>query len=700
MTLRRRAHLLLPSPLGVVEYDVLEDTVFVGPAARGGLTAGPLPFKEAVAALTADAEGAYAVKALPGEATPVVNGEPGDGRTLADGDKVALGERTFVFRTSRRGGSTRVSGPAAPAAPRTQGKGKTGRKRTTRMRANPWVTAVALSGALLLLVGLYLAIDRLSSLRADESVRSYVPEPPAAPEEGAARLDPAAQAYEQVARYEAEHPEDVSGAIERYRDHLRRFPASPEADRARARMRELYDAAAAAELADLKQEIEQRIRDEQFATALASIRSFERRFGATASGEEVAALRRRVREAARASLDALLAKVGPMVGTNPRLAHRALLAASPEYPPDLAGEITGLMERAIALMKTRGAPPPEPHEPRKPPPVEPGHPPGDAPTKPPGEDGGGRPTPPGEVFTEAGAFAQWKDAYAALTGAHYREALDGYSLLVLRYGDTETVRQNQKRIAAGRFAAKVGVEGPAGLLSVPYEEKHGRIEVEYGFDDARVVQQDFSVEQPFPSERPVTWEPHQGAIRLSNTTGLFHVLVWEPDVRLEARVVAEVAHDFGILAVDDTDEYRAVMLDVNNTLFQLKKGAAARPNPGHLLWFMGQGVWADADADAVGYIKIAERTTVKIQNADRVTMEMIRKGDDCEAGFHGRTDGVDLRGKVRGDDGGGLGSARLGLFVNTGIIVVEELKISGKVDMKWFARYLATLVDGVRGPED
>ena len=91
---------------------------------------------------------------------------------------------------------------------------------------------------------------------------------------------------------------------------------------------------------------------------------------------------------------------------------------------------------------------------------------------------------------------------------------------------------------------------------------------------------------------------------------------------------------------------------------------------------------------------------MKIKNMDRLTMELIRKGDDCEGSFHGRTDGVNLKGRVRGDDGGGLASARLGLFAHTGVIVVEEIKISGKVDMEWFGAYLASLVEATRGPED
>ncbi len=695
MSPRRRAHLLLPSPLGTVEYDILEDTAYVGPGPRGGLTANPLPFMKAVALLAAS-EGGYVVRALPGEAVPVVNDRPGEGRRLADGDRIALAQDVMVYRepASRTPAALRQVAAGPPAErkqPRT-------RKRVTRVRANPWVTAVSLAGALLLLVGLYLVLDRLAGLRADESTTAYVPDPPTVPELRAARLEPPAQAYRQVAQYESDHGDDLDGSLDRYRDFARKFPGSPEADQARARIRELYDRAGAAALTTLEKQIERRVRDGFFSTALKSVRNFERHYGATPSGENVDALRRSIRARARVSLDALLAKIGPLVGTNPRAAHRALLAASPEYPPDLSAEITGLMERAIELMKSRGGPPPEPRDgPRdgpKPVPVAPGMHPRDTPPPPEAGDG------PDDVFVEAGAFKQWREAYAELTAGRYRDALKAYSLLLLRYGDSETVKQHRRRIANGRFAAKVGAEGPSGLLSVPCEEKRGRLEVEYGFDDAAVVQRDFTIEQPFPSDRPVTWKPHQGAIRLAGATGLFHVIVWEPDVRIEARVVAEVAHDFGILAVDDRDEFRAVMFNVNNTLFKLKKGSPAHVNQGHLLWFMGQGVWADSDPEFIGYVKIAERTSVKIQNADRLKMELIRDGDVCEGSFHGRTDGVSLKGRVSGDDGGGLGPARVGVFVNTGIIVVEEIKISGKVNMDWFRAYLAQLVDTTRGPED
>ena len=361
MSPRRRAHLLLPSPLGPVEYDILEDTAYVGPGPRGGLTASALPFKEAVALLAAS-EGGYVVRSLPGETAPVVNGAAGEGKRLQDRDKVAFGTDVAVFRerSSPAGGMNRGAAAARPdSQPAAERKTPRTRKRVTRMRANPWVTAVSLCGALLLLVGLYLALDRLAGLRADESTTAYVPDPPSLPKQRAARLEAPALAYREVGRYEAEHAEDLTGSLERYRDFVRKFPGSPESDQARARIRELYDLAGASALARLRESLRKRMRDGFFSTALKSVRQFERKYGATPSGEEIDALRRSVRAQARKSLDALLEKIGPVVGTNPRAAHRALLAASPEYPPDMAAEITGLMERAIELMKSRGGPPPE-----------------------------------------------------------------------------------------------------------------------------------------------------------------------------------------------------------------------------------------------------------------------------------------------------------------------------------------------------
>jgi hypothetical protein len=342
-------------------------------------------------------------------------------------------------------------------------------------------------------------------------------------------------------------------------------------------------------------------------------------------------------------------------------------------------------------MRTRRASPPGENPRREPPPALPPPPaPGPAPAEPP---------PAPERDPEAAAKDAWIAARAALVDGRYAEALDGYALLAQRHAGTTLYRENRKRIAAGLEAARVGSKGPVALLSAPAEVRKGRLEVEYpNFDDASVVDRDFDQEQPFSSDRPVEIKPEKGFVRMSGASGLFLRVVFLPDVRLEADVTAEVGRDFGAMATEESDRFRAVMIDVANTVFKLKKGDAARVQPGHVLWFFGEGVWAAADPGEHGFIKIAERPSSRIESGDRVLLELVRHGDRLEGGFQGKTDGVSLSGRVKGDDGKGMGSARVGLFTNTGALVVHSIKVSGVVDMEWFAKRLRDMVAADPGP--
>jgi hypothetical protein len=187
---------------------------------------------------------------------------------------------------------------------------------------------------------------------------------------------------------------------------------------------------------------------------------------------------------------------------------------------------------------------------------------------------------------------------------------------------------------------------------------------------------------------------------MEKATGLLHRLVFLPDVTLEATVTVQQPHDFGALCVQESDDFRAILFNVANTLFKLKKGANKKANDGHVLWYIGQGVWAAADKDAHGFIKIAERGTVKLKSGDRLKIELTRTKDSAQGSFQGKTDGVNLEGKVKGDDGSTMGSGRVGLFTNSGIITVESVRISGVVDMEWFRKELSFLVAADPGPPD
>src|SRR5262245_48767361 len=109
-----RAHLLLPTPLGLVHYDLVDEAAFVGAGAKGNLHAAPFPFPTAKLAVRADG-GRYVVRALPGEPEPVVSGAPATGRPLTDGDRIQVGDQVALFR-SAPGAAPGAAPPPKPAA--------------------------------------------------------------------------------------------------------------------------------------------------------------------------------------------------------------------------------------------------------------------------------------------------------------------------------------------------------------------------------------------------------------------------------------------------------------------------------------------------------------------------------------------------------------------------------------------------------
>lgn len=58
-----------------------------------------------------------------------------------------------------------------------------------------------------------------------------------------------------------------------------------------------------------------------------------------------------------------------------------------------------------------------------------------------------------------------------------------------------------------------------------------------------------------------------------------------------------------------------------------------------------------------------------------------------------------LKGDVYGDDKSTMGPARVGVFANTGVVRVHQVRISGVVDPDWWAEHVKWLVTTVRGPE-
>ncbi|MFM8979751.1 MAG: hypothetical protein ACKOSS_04730 [Planctomycetia bacterium] len=723
---KRLAQLLLPSAsLGLRAYDVLEDTVFVGPG-KLGLVASALPFPKAMAVLAWQGDH-FTVRALPGEAEPLVDGQPAEGRRAGHEARVTLGSEVLQVRleqapAGRAAGAaapTRApkpaghAAPAAPAAPaahlpasgaqgapapvrRAPGsRPAAGARRVQPPRAGwnhlTWIFTTL--GLLLLLLTAVGAVGDLGALKDAERVRNLrLPEPAA----------PAAGDTERITRelmaaeaFEREHADDLDGAIARWRELLKKFPGEagqplpPEVLAAAARIESLHERASERALHDLRSTLEAQRRAKRFGSALEALRAYEKRFGDTEAAAAVPTLKDELQKDAATELEILKQKVRPLLASAPRQAHALLVGGSIELPPDLAGEVAALAEQALEGMRRRGAEP-LPREAPTPPPGTPS-----APGSQPGSQPGAQ---PGAPSPEEAARTLWRTAHGHLQAGRGVEALAAYEELLARHARLPLVEQARRRVEAGRLAARALARGPAGLLSGAAEMRRGRLEAEYAFSDPKILERDFSIEKPFASDLPLDALPVEGDVVLRGTTGVFHVLVYTSDVHVEAEGTAVVAKDLGLLAVAEEERFRALLLDLANTRFRLKKGAAATVQPGHVLWFMGEGVWKDADPGEHGFIKIAERDRSTLQPGERVKLTLTRKGERLEGGLESKSDGVALEGRVRGDDGGGMGSARVGVFVHGGELRLRVLRISGVVDMAWFERYVKELVAAAGSP--
>jgi hypothetical protein len=300
---------------------------------------------------------------------------------------------------------------------------------------------------------------------------------------------------------------------------------------------------------------------------------------------------------------------------------------------------------------------------------------------------------------EEEARMAFEKAKADLDAKNWEAARKGFSALVKQYSDTSLVAGRMDRIRAARKAADVALRGAAAFLKGEADTKNGRLEVEYEFEDDVAFLADFTLEQPFASEDALAASVRSGMVILSGSTAMMNKVVFDPaDLSWEMECVADRHEDYGLFALQDSKDYRAVVFDVGNTQFRLKKGDAAKVLSGHVLWLFGEGVWKDADPGERGFVRIAERSGNKLAAGERIRVRCETHGGQATAEIHSKSDSVDLKGALKGDDGKGVGPVRVGAFAFKGRVGVDRLKISGKPDAAWLAKQFDDLLKAAAGP--
>ncbi|MEZ6025633.1 MAG: hypothetical protein R3E85_05540 [Planctomycetota bacterium] len=674
---RDEARLLLPSPLGLLEYDLLEGATFVGPASRGGLEAAPRPFARAALVVAREGEG-HVVRALSGTSIVMVDGAAPTEQLLRDGARLQIGDQTAVFQAAHVAAAAPAAEAPRRAPPRDVERRDAPPPRPRRLPMWP----LALVAAGLVLAAVVRGVEHVQNeRRAEEVLARQLPEPLTDratewPEDVRTllELDAGARARGDGAlRAELDR---LRGALDRTRD-----PAVVAA--LRARWGEMFDRLASSELVELGDLVDRLAAGGAFARAGEEITRFERRFAGSVPADAVTPLRERIAREAATSLDVLLRDVAPLVTHAPRDAYVRLVEALDRFPVELAPKIAPLLDTACKRLHGSMPPPAPPRGTDGGGVAGPG---GDAPRDP--EPGDGAAPGDEQPDPDAVALKAWRTAHGDLLAGRYDQAAVSFRRLLDLHRASTLLSLHRPNIETAERWARAGRDGPHVLLHGDATSKRGRVQVTYEFDEHVELADDFSAEAPFATDEPVEVKWEQGLVHIRLGTGLFHRLVYTNDVRIQATVRAEVARDFGLLAVDDGPRYRAILFDLANTRFKLKKGADATVQAGHVLWLIGEGVWAAADADVHGFIKIAERTTSKLENMDRLQLELVRDGLKARGTMQGKTDGVHLEGTVKGDDGSGVGPARVGLFTHGSRMTIESVRIEGQVDPTWWASYL------------
>ncbi len=677
---REEARLLLPSPLGLLEYDLLEGATFVGPAARGGLEAAPTPFPKAAVVIAREGD-EHVARALPGAEGVLVNGAPADGTPLGDGAELGIGGEKAYFRGP--------SGPAAPPPPSRPPSREAVRPPPPRARALPlWPLALLAAG--IVLYAVTRAVDHLQAARrADSVLAREFPEPRAGGPTEISEETRSLLELDARARTHASDIASITAELDRLRGAIQRSREPDVVAALRARWNELHERLAREEHARIGAAVDDAVAAGQFARAFDIIARHEHRFAGVIDASEATPLRERIAREAAVSLDVFLRDVAPLVVHAPRDAYVRLVEALDRFPASFAPTLEPLIASARRHLYEK-VPDTAPRAPdsRRPPP--------DAPPSPaasPGASEGRDPGPPPDASDpDAIARKAWRTAHADLLAARYADAAKAYRGLLDLHGEATLPRLHRPALEAAERWARAGRDGPHVILHGDAKFERGKLEVRYEFDQRAQFAEDFTVEQPFATDQPIEAAWKEGSVTMRLGTGLFHRLVFADDVRVEAAVHAEVARDFGILAVEEGSRYRALLFHLNNTRFKLKKGDAARPQSGHLLWLVGEGVWAAADADQHGFVKFAESPESSLRNGDRLRLEFERSGRLTRGVMQGESDRVRLEGQAVGDDGSGVASARVGLFTDGGHLNVDSVRIVGQVDMAWWARHLVEQV--------
>lgn len=679
----RRAHARLIIPFRGVEqiHELLDPVTWIGPAEGGRLVARAQEFPGAAARIEVGAQ-ADTLLATGAEPRPRVRGQEAARVDLQFGDGIQFGEETVTFEKAGR---------LLPEGEEGAEEGRSHRIREKPSRfplaAGVVLTLAALGWGSLRIAGASGARSqeveaaRARTAKAERAMRDLPA--PASPGSDAERASREETAFRLLARAR----EDMAGgrpkpAREKLESLVRQYPDAAATLLAGEDLRELRALRrdeGAEELRQVQARAEALSAEGKNGEAFELLHAFADSHVGTLAGDRAGIAAETIARIASDRVDDLLRAARAAAD---RKEWQAALEAAGRAEAVAAGESRrrAAEERAKILERVPRSTPGEESPPRSPdrPPGAPEKP-GSAKEPPPSP--GKPPAPPAKpAGRDEEAAALFRSSREALEKGRLGEAERGFYRLLAEYRDAKIVRDYGVEVAQRMADCLRRGRGVAGLFHGGIQWKGERVVLTWEFEDAAEAG-DWETVRPFDVPNRGTFAVEHGEVSARGAAAFMLRAAFRPEtVTMSFRLnPGEPAQDMGAMFAETKDPGNHLLFTVANDFFKLGKGAKAYPIAGNVIFVFGRGMWKDADAGMLGFVKTGVSEEPKVPARKWTEVEVSKEKDRAKFVLEGKA----ITGRAVGDNKYELTGIRPALFVLLSEARFDEVTVEGELDPAW-----------------
>jgi len=288
-------------------------------------------------------------------------------------------------------------------------------------------------------------------------------------------------------------------------------------------------------------------------------------------------------------------------------------------------------------------------------------------------------------------FRRARELHAA---GKYEPATRAAKDLLGFYPDLPFVQSRREGIDALFDLCRHGATGVAGLLHATESRRVGdRWILRYTFAAAEEMRDWEELPTIAHGDSGRFEKAREGVLGTGVRTFLLRAF-FQTDATIRARATPQRIRTHGLAFCQAGDETRQLMLLATNHWF-VEGENYVKERPGHSLIMIGKGTNNDVPLDApeMGFIFRVTRDSPVVSPGDEVLLSFTVKGYQMSGEVECRERSSQLRGEARGDDGRGIERVRPALFVVQNSVVFRDVAIDGQLHPAFEKERVAELLD-------